>query len=201
MDKKLLYLIFSIFALLTVYEVINTYGLLETKNKMSVNPSIAKWNVLINGTDIKTGERFIVDSVNFGDSTDVLNGKIAPGVSGYFDIEIDPTNTDTSIIYSITFDFSQISDVFVIDKIEETTKGNLIRTGNNTYSKVITLDEIKENAKNNIRVYIKWENNEANNETDSQIGATKDNYINIPVSISAMQYLGESVEEYIEDGE
>ena len=201
MNKKLLYLIFSIFVLLTVYEITNTYGLLETKNKMSVNPSIAKWNVLINGTDIKTGENFTINSVNLSDSVNVLNGKIAPGAFGYFDIEIDPTNTDTSIIYSITFDFSLLSNSFIIDKIEETTSGNLIRTGSSTYSKVITLDEIKENAKNNVRVYIKWENNEENNEIDSQIGLTKDNYINIPVSISAMQYLGESVEEYIENGE
>lgn len=201
MNKKLLYLIFSIFVLLTVYEIINTYGLLETKNKMSVNPSIAKWNVLINGTDIKTGENFSVNSVNLSDSVNVLNGKIAPGAFGYFDIEIDPTNTDTSIIYSITFDFSLLSNSFIIDKIEETTSGNLIRTGSSTYSKVITLDEIKENAKNNVRVYIKWENNEENNEIDSQIGLTKDNYINIPVSISAMQYLGEPVDEYIENGE
>ena len=201
MNKKLLYLIFSIFALLTVYEITNTYGLLETKNKMSVNPSIAKWNVLINGTDIKTGENFSVNSVNLSDSVNVLNGKIAPGAFGYFDIEIDPTNTDTSIIYSITFDFSLLSNSFIIDKIEETTSGNLIRTGSSTYSKVITLDEIKENAKNNVRVYIKWENNEENNEIDSQIGLTKDNYINIPVSISAMQYLGEPVDEYIENGE
>lgn len=201
MNKKLLYLIFSIFALLTVYEIINTYGLLETKNKMSVNPSIAKWNVLINGTDIKTGENFSVNSVNLSDSVNVLNGKIAPGAFGYFDIEIDPTNTDTSIIYSITFDFSLLSNSFIIDKIEETTSGNLIRTGSSTYSKVITLDEIKGNAKNNVRVYIKWENNEENNEIDSQIGLTKDNYINIPVSISAMQYLGEPVDEYIENGE
>lgn len=201
MNKKLLYLIFSIFVLLTVYEIINTYGLLETKNKMSVNPSIAKWNVLINGTDIKTGENFTINSVNLSDSVNVLNGKIAPGAFGYFDIEIDPTNTDTSIIYSITFDFSLLSNSFIIDKIEETTSGNLIRTGSSTYSKVITLDEIKENAKNNVRVYIKWENNEENNEIDSQIGLTKDNYINIPVSISAMQYLGEPVDEYIENGE
>ena len=201
MNKKLLYLIFSIFVLLSVYEITNTYGLLETKNKMSVNPSIAKWNVLINGPDIKTGENFTINSVNLSDSVNVLNGKIAPGAFGYFDIEIDPTNTDTSIIYSITFDFSLLSNSFIIDKIEETTSGNLIRTGSSTYSKVITLDEIKENAKNNVRVYIKWENNEENNEIDSQIGLTKDNYINIPVSISAMQYLGEPVDEYIENGE
>ena len=196
MNKKLLYLIFSIFVLLTVYEIINTYGLLETKNKMSVNPSIAKWNVLINGTDIKSGDNFIVDTVNIDSSDNVLGGKIAPGTKGYFDIVINPTDTETSILYSITFDFSQVVGSITIDKIEELTSGNLIRTGENTYSKIITLEEIENKVINTIRVYIKWNNIEENNEEDSKIGTIKDNFISIPVSVSVIQYLGEPVEEY-----
>ena len=86
--------------------------------------------------------------------------------------------------------------MITIEKIEETTSGNLIQTEENTYSKVLTVEEIKNNVINNIRVYIKWENNEENNDTDSQIGLTKDNSINIPVSVSIIQYLGETIEEY-----
>ena len=55
---------------------------------IEINEEVNNITENLNGTDIKTGERFIVDSVNFGDSTDVLNGKIAPGAFGYFDIEI-----------------------------------------------------------------------------------------------------------------
>ena len=198
MNKKILYIIFSFFLLLTLYEIKKTYGLFESNNKMSVQQSTAKWNILINGTNIKSEEKFVVNSVNVEDNENVLNGKIAPGVKGYFDIEIDKTNTSTSIVYSITFDFTKISDSITIEKIEETTSGNLIRTGENTYSKVM---KINDDPINNIRVYIKWENKEENNDIDSLVGLTKDNYINIPVSISAMQYLGEEIIEYQENGE
>lgn len=199
MNKKILYLLFVSFVLITTYEVMNAYGLFESKNKLVVNQNVARWKILINGSNI-IEEDFVINSINVEDNENVLNGKLAPGVRGYFDIEIDP-QADTSIVYSISFDFSQISDSFKVENIEETTSGNLIRTDESTYSKVITLNEIKENKKNNVRVYLKWENKEDNNATDSKIGLTENNYINIPVSVSAMQYFGEDIEEYQENGQ
>lgn len=199
MNKKILYLLFISFVLITTYEVMDAYGLFESKNKLVVNQNVAHWKILINGSNI-TEEDFVINSINVEDNENVLNGKLAPGVRGYFDIEIDP-QADTSIVYSISFDFSQISDSFKVENIEETTSGNLIRTDESTYSKVITLNEIKENKKNNVRVYLKWENKEDNNATDSKIGLTENNYINIPVSVSAMQYFGEDIEEYQENGQ
>ena len=199
MNKKILYLLFISFVLITTYEVMDAYGLFESKNKLVVNQNVARWKILINGSNI-TEEDFVINSINVEGNENVLNGKLAPGVRGYFDVEIDP-KADTSIVYSISFDFSQISDSFIVEKIEETTSGNLIRTDEATYSKVITLNEIKENKKNNVRVYLKWENKEDNNATDSKIGLTENNYINIPVSVSAMQYFGEDIEEYQENGQ
>ena len=199
MNKKILYLLFISFVLITTYEVMDAYGLFESKNKLVVNQNVARWKILINGSNI-TEEDFVINSINIEGNENVLNGKLAPGVRGYFDVEIDP-KADTSIVYSISFDFSQISDSFIVENIEETTSGNLIRTDESTYSKVITLNEIKENKKNNVRVYLKWENKEENNATDSKIGLTENNYINIPVSVSAMQYFGEDIEEYQENGQ
>lgn len=199
MNKKILYLLFILFVLITTYEVMDAYGLFESKNKLVVNQNVARWKILINGSNI-TEEDFVINSINVEGNENVLNGKLAPGVRGYFDVEIDP-QADTSIVYSISFDFSQISDSFIVENIEETTSGNLIRTDESTYSKVITLNEIKENKKNNVRVYLKWENKEDNNATDSKIGLTENNYINIPVSVSAMQYFGEDIEEYQENGQ
>ena len=199
MNKKILYLLFISFVLITTYEVMDAYGLFESKNKLVVNQNVARWKILINGSNI-TEEDFVINSINVEGNENVLNGKLAPGVRWYFDVEIDP-KADTSIVYSISFDFSQISDSFIVENIEETTSGNLIRTDESTYSKVITLNEIKENKKNNVRVYLKWENKEDNNATDSKIGLTENNYINIPVSVSAMQYFGEDIEEYQENGQ
>lgn len=200
-NKILLISLSIILCITTIYLIRNTYGLFESNNVMIMDNNVAKWNVLINGTDIKSGENFNVDSINIVEGDNVLNGKMAPGTQGYFDIEIDPQDTDTSILYSITFDFSKINDNFIIESIEEITGGNLIKTGENSYSKVITLDEINSNVTNIIRVYMKWNNVEENNEEDSKIGLTKDNFINIPVSVSVNQYLGESIIEYTNQNE
>lgn len=195
-NKRILIILSIILVFITIYIIRDTYGLFESKNTMIMDSGVAKWNVLINGTDIKSGDNFIVDTVNIDSSDNVLGGKIAPGTKGYFDIVINPTDTETSILYSITFDFSQVVGSITIDKIEELTSGNLIRTGENTYSKIITLEEIENKVINTIRVYIKWNNIEENNEEDSKIGTIKNNFISIPVSVSVIQYLGEPVEEY-----
>ena len=52
------------------------------------------------------------------------------------------------------------------------------------------LSDIKNGVKHNIRVYIKWINNEDNNEIDSNIGLEKGYSINIPVNIVIKQFLG-----------
>ena len=195
-NKRILIILSIILVFITIYIIRDTYGLFESKNTMIMDSGVVKWNVLINGTDIKSGDNFIVDTVNIDSSDNVLGGKIAPGTKGYFDIVINPTDTETSILYSITFDFSQVVGSITIDKIEELTSGNLIRTGENTYSKIITLEEIENKVINTIRVYITWNNIEENNEEDSKIGTIKDNFISIPVSVSVIQYLGEPVEEY-----
>lgn len=193
-NRKILIVLSIILFIITVYIIRDTYGLFESKNIIVSEANIAKWDILINGTDIKSEEKFTVNTITL-ETENSKEGKMAPGTEGYFDIVISP-NTDTSIIYNITFDFSKVIGSFKVNKIEEITSGNLIRTGENTYSKVITLEEIKNKITNNIRVHIKWDNIEENNEEDSKIGLTKNNSISIPVSITVSQYLNEPLEEY-----
>lgn len=196
MNKKILYFICGLCLSMTIFMVIDSYGLFESKNVLNVDSNIAKWNVFINGTDIKKNETFVVDKINLINNDNVLEGKMAPGSKGYFDIVIDPTDTDTSIRYDISFDFSSLNDKIVVSGIEEITSGNLVRTGKNTYSKVITLNEIKNGITNTIRVYIKWDNSD--DESDSAIGSVLNNFINVPVTITAYQYLGEKIDIYNE---
>lgn len=196
MNKKILYFICGLCLSMTIFMVIDSYGLFESKNVLNVDSNIAKWNVFINGTDIKKNETFVVDKINLINNNNVLEGKMAPGSKGYFDIVIDPTDTDTSIRYDISFDFSSLNDKIVVSGIEEITSGNLVRTGKNTYSKVITLNEIKNCITNTIRVYIKWDNSD--DESDSAIGSVINNFINVPVTIAAYQYLGEKIDIYNE---
>ena len=195
-NRKLLIILTIILMFVTVYVIKDTYALFESNKIVNTNTNIAKWNVMINGKNINNEQMFIIDSINILEKGNVKNGKMAPGAEGYFDIVIEPNDTDTSIIYNVTFDFTKVNGSFKINKIEEITSGNLIMTGESTYSKVITLDEIKRGVTNTIRVYIKWDNIEENNEEDSQIGLTKNNFINIPVIVEVTQYLGEEILEY-----
>lgn len=176
--------------------ITETFGLFETNNVMIVNSEIGKWNIYINETSV-TEETFVVDSITVMNNEKVKDGKIAPGTSGYFDIVIDPADTDVSIRYDVSFDFSLILNSFSIKKIEEAGGVNLIQTDEFTYTNIIDLKSIKEGTTNTIRVYVDWINNEENNEQDSEVGQTKDNYINIPINISVSQYLGEEIQEYV----
>lgn len=198
MKSKILYITCAIMIFVTIYEITNTYGLFESNINMNADSKLATWNILINDTNIGKSETFTIDNFISEEDRTVASGKIAPGTSGYFNINIDPSTTQVSIRYDLTFDFSKLDNLFTITKVEEKNGYNLIKTGPNTYSNVITLNEIKENKTNNIRVYIKWNNNEENNDKDTEIGLTENNTLNIPVSITVLQYSGEKIEPYVE---
>lgn len=199
MKFKIILGIFGIFILTVImYEFNASYGLFESNNNMIVNSEIGKWNVYVGGSEATSGT-FNVDSINIIDSSNVKEGKLAPSTMGYFDVVIDPRNTSVSVRYDITFDFSSVTGNFSVTEIVEITSGNLIKTGENTYSKFISLADIKNGTTNTVRVHVKWNNIEENNDVDSVIGSTKNNYINIPVTVIVSQYLGEVIEEYTEN--
>ena len=64
MNKKILYFICGLCLSMTIFMVIDSYGLFESKTVLNVDSNIAKWNVFINGTDIKKNETFVVDKIN-----------------------------------------------------------------------------------------------------------------------------------------
>ncbi len=110
---------------------------------------------------------------------------------------IDPTDTDVSIRYDISFDLSELSDTKIkIDSIEEVNNtNNLIKTGENTYSGIIRLEEIQNKQTNKIVVNFTWDEDETTNEGDTAMGIIPDNKISIPVKVKVTQYLGEEITE------
>lgn len=193
MKTKILYIITILMLVTLVYFVSSSYALFESEKTIVVHPETAKWNIVINGKNINTIENFVIDSFNIEENENTLEGKIAPSLSGYFDIEIDPTNTDTSIMYEVIFDFNNLEPTIKVDKIEEINGYSLKQVNENTYSNKITLSEIKSGVKHNIRVYIEWVNDEEKNQVDSLIGTDINGSIEIPVIIDIKQYLGEEI--------
>jgi hypothetical protein len=198
MKNKIIYIVCAIMIFISIYEIKNTYGLFESKKEIDIDKSVAKWNIYINDNNLNTTETFTIDNFTFQETDTVAKDKIAPGILGWFDILIDARDTQVSIIYEITFDFTSLPSNITVEKIEEINGREIIKTGPNTYSNYITLEDINNNLKDTIRVHIKWNNDEENNENDTNIGIIKNNSIKIPVSITVSQYLNDTIEPYNE---
>ena len=195
MKKKDWLIILPIFLILTGFYINYAYGLFESTRTNTTNMDIAKWDIKVND-DILSGSAstFTINRVNWSTSTNVKEGKAAPGSYGYFDVEIDPNGTDTSIKYDVEFDFSVLEDTsFTVDNIIEVDGKPIVRTGVSTYSNIMTLDEIRNNETNTIRVFLTWANNEANNESDSEIAKSENGKFRIPVKVYVTQHFSGEV--------
>lgn len=195
--KKYIMVATPFFLLLLVIGFSVTYALFESRKKFDTNVDIAKWQVKVNNDQIDGyNSSFIVDKVNWSTSPNVKEGLAAPGLTGYFDIVIDPNMNDTSIRYDILFDFSRLNRrQFSVDSIVEVDSKNIVRTGQYTYSNIMLLNSVDTNT---VRVTITWMNDENNNELDSNLGLVLNNSIHIPITVTITQHEeGESLTEYI----
>ena len=197
--KKAILIIASIIAtIVLIITIYYTYALFESNVSAEVSVNNATWKILINETDItkENTKNFTINQINVTGDTHTEIGKLAPGLSGNFNILIDPTDTDVSIKYEVTFDLTNLDKTKIqIDSIEETILGKeLIKTGENTYTGVISLDEINQGIKNEITVNLSWKEDETTNAEDTLIGSNVNSQIEIPVSIKVSQYLGEEIE-------
>lgn len=188
-------LIISIIAL--TISILMTYALFESSVSADISVEKATWKIIVNNTDItkEDNKKFVIDKVNINENSHTETGKLAPGVSGYFNILIDPTNTEVSVKYDVTFDLTNLDRTKIqIESIKETILGKeLIKTGKNTYTGVISLEKIKKGKKNEITVNLNWQEDETTNKEDTEMGSIISNKIEIPVSIKVSQYLGEEI--------
>lgn len=194
--KKLLILTF--FTILTYFLLVATYGVFESKVLNGSQIKLAAWKVEVNNTSITNEEKtFTIDDIVCSESNDVLKGKLAPGIEGYFDILVDPKDTEVSVRYDIIYDIDYLQSVnkaFVITKIEETSNKQLILTDKHTYTGVIPLNT----GSHVIRTYIKWEDIEDNGYNDYITGTTS-TLFELPIKVNISQYLGEEIIEYNEE--
>ena len=188
------------FLVMVLIIAVGSYALFESQRTNTSNLEIAKWEIKVND-DMLSGSTstFTINNFTWSTSQYVKEGKTAPGIDGYFDIEIDPNDADTSIRYDVTFDFSNLdSDQFTITEIKEVDEKSIVRTGQYTYSNIISLEDIEDGETNTIRVYIEWVNDEDNNVKDSELGTVLNNQLLIPVSVNVTQYInGDTLTPYL----
>ena len=186
----------SVFILL-IYKIIDIYAVFHSEIESNVALENGKWNITINGSDITTGTvtEFVINQITTTENDHVKPGNLAPGLSGSFEIEINPEDTNVSVRYDITLNQQELGDsnlkIRSIEEIEQNYK--LIQTDENTYTGVILLEEINQGINHRIRMEVEWADEEISNEADTTLGTDVTNKLQIPITVHAIQYLGEEI--------
>ena len=103
-EKKIIILVCICSILILIYEIVHIYAIFYSKVTGNVEMKNGKWVIEINGTEISKGVQkdFVIDQINIDQNQHVKEGKLAPGLSGNFEIQINPKNTDVSVKYEIS---------------------------------------------------------------------------------------------------
>lgn len=194
--------------LFTSYQIATTYAKYTNEATADIEKTAGAWVIKINDNDISNSNSettFDIDELIFPESEFVVEGKLAPASSGYFDVVIDPTGTSVAVRFDVTLDVSGLSAYDAINFTAayrvingEEVSANMVRTGDHTYSGVISLDDVKNGVASTMRFYIGWEEDETEegDESDTQLGNIKDVTTKLPVNVVISQYSGETLEEY-----
>lgn len=207
--------------IMLIYILTTTYSKYVSNATAVIEEDIAKWNISINGTDITgtPGEAVEFPITDFTwdweEDGPVKKPKVAPGMNGFFHLEIDPKNTDVAIHYSIKIDNTKLTDANAVNlKIQgiklngedlefeavetaDSGDGTTGATSEIEIDIIKTLDEVQSTDDtiriDKLEVEVKWENDEAYNEQDSIIGSVPNNKITLPIIVEVQQYTGGTI--------
>lgn len=214
--KRLLIILFLIMFIVSIIRINIVYAKYKEELSGSYEHDIARWNVSVNNKKISFGENAIIeiDENHFMYDPEELNphistGKIAPSRVGYFIINIDPRNSDVSIVYTLDIWFNK-----VYEKTDHKLNFKIIRVENNfkkmgeenipngtqeikddnenlyRINGIMKYDLIKDGWTNEIKIYFTWQNDESLNLGDQKIGGVVGNTMNLPVEVEIKQYVG-----------
>ena len=206
--RKTWILVGIVMLLFTSYQIATTYAKYITEATATVEKQAGAWVIKLNNKDISNSNSettFDIDELIFPENEFVVEGKLAPSSSGYFDVVIDPTGSSVAVRFDVTLDVSGLSAYEAINFTsayrvvdgEEVSEG-MVRTADHTFSGVISLDDVKNGIPSTMRFYIGWEEDdtEEGDESDTQLGNLKDVTTELPVNVVISQYSGETLEEY-----
>ncbi len=197
--KIQLWIIFIVFFILTFLVVSKSYGLFEKNAQGDSDFPIGKWVIKLNNKDISVGQSqsFTVTTFTYTPSTTIEDGYIAPGRSGYFDVYLDATLSEVAVRYDITIDTQVSYADNIIFSVTPGVGGTAIQTGPQTYSGVVTLEDIEDDKIIDFRINVDWQDDINYDDLDSELGTIVGAGIVIPVTVHVIQYLGETITPYV----
>lgn len=156
---------------------------------------IARWKITVNNNDITQGNALtnIITPV-FSGNSNIASGVIAPTAEGYFDLDIDASNTDVSFRYVITTSANSDSDVsdLIISgyEIDGGQRQSISEQNGFRIENTIAHDAIDKTI--SMRVYLKWNDDSSNgavmdNAADTTVTTTTSSVAKINVNLNFIQ--------------
>ena len=169
----------------TMFVIADTYGLFETNAVALKNLDIGMWQILVNDVDVITSNTISLDDFNYSASQHTEDGYFAPGMNLYFDVVIDMTSTDVSVLYELEIDDTDIQDFDnIYFSILDVDSNQILNS--NSYDGISLLSD---NGRiKTLRIYLNWDNDPDYDESDSSLINEE---LDFTISASFMQYLGE----------
>lgn len=166
--------------LLLVAVSLSTYAIYKSSATGSSSAEVAKWGVKINETNIVQEDTFTFDAsdIVWDSNPNVKEGKIAPGSTGTITFEIDASESEVSVDYTVALDTSSIdNEKIVITNNDENASGT------------IAYSSTAENMKKTITISVVW-NAEDEPDVNTKDTAMAGTTIEIPVTVTATQHTG-----------
>lgn len=143
---------------LCISQIQQTYAKYIDTKEGDTNFTVAKWKILVNNQDITeaTTMSSLINPI-YLENENIKEGVIAPTSEGYFDLEINSSNTDVSFEYIISITSSENNNVTDL-KITGYSINNsaIIPIDENTNSITNTINYTDPIKVNTLRVYFKW---------------------------------------------
>lgn len=198
--KKVLKILTLIMLILALLKIGDTYSKYYSEAYTStLSQEVGKWIIKINEMDIysESGDSVEFEVENFKNfsNENADPGKISPSSEGYTDIIIDPTGTDVAIRYDIKVELTEIEDLEISTRIAMASGEKLVKTGENTYSGIISLSDVQAENTADVRCYIVWNDDEEDEILYEDIDIEE---IKVSFSVTVTQYLGEELVEWEE---
>ncbi len=163
----------------------STYSRYVADTTSNIEVLFAKWQILVNNTDITSNSNSNITFVPVIEENDyVESNTVAPSSKGYFDIVIDPSNAGVSFKYTIDLAIANenMPDLMITkysiipSNYVEGDPLEVISLSDNTITNTLNFDKNTSSFKFEpftVRVYFEWyegENELMNDDKDTEVG-------------------------------
>ncbi len=172
-----------------------TYTAYETETNGKITPGIAKWNISVDGFKVTSSDVQTIGLSNITwNSSNAVNGKAVPGSTGTAKAIIDPMDTDVAIKYTFEIIDKSVDDTKFLKVTNINDNGNnLIRVGENVYTGIFSLDDIKNKVKKELVLDVEWPLGEDVDPTSEEVNSSVNFLV---INFTVEQYKGEAIVPY-----